>query len=449
MNSDLFPEPSGDPSAGPGEIETTGNYLVVLAEDAVEEGVSVLRSKTGIGVALADAPDEAVVTAEELEESDHVLFPSLGVAVVKADPEQQDALALASHEESSVLAVEPERVVYAAEQVGIEPDLEAAGALAGLSPDYLRGYRDAVDGLLRSLGSSSGQAAAAAAVDESEAAWGLQVTKTVSSHFSGRGVRIAVLDTGFDLGHPDFAGRTVHNQSFVAGEAVQDAHGHGTHCVGTACGPDEPTRAPRYGVAYEAEIFAGKVLNNRGKGSDGSMLAGITWAIVNRCKIVSMSIAGRAPRGASPSLVFETVARRASALGTIIIAAAGNDSRRPVGVTEPVSHPANCPSVMAVAAVDSGFAIASFSNAGINPNGGQVDIAGPGVRVYSSWPRPTLYNTIGGTSMATPHVAGIAALHCQADPRITPSGLRNVLAQSARRLPLSSIDVGAGLVQAP
>ena len=449
MNSDPFPEPIADPTAGPDEIETTGNYLVVLAEDAIEEGLDVLRSKAGIGVAMRNAAEEGVVTAEELEESDHVLFPTLGVAVVKPDPDQRDALALASHEESSVLAVEPERVVYAAQQVGVEPELEATGELGGLSRDYLRGYRDAIDGLLRLLGSTPAQAAAAAALDESEATWGLQVTKTVSSRFSGRGVRIAVLDTGFDLGHPDFAGRTVHDESFVPGEAVQDAHGHGTHCMGTACGSGEPTRAPRYGVAFEAEIFAGKVLNNRGKGSDGSMLAGIAWAIANRCKIVSMSIAGRAPRGASPSFVFETVARRTSGLGTIVIAAAGNDSRRAVGVTEPVSHPANCPSVMAVAAIDSRFGIAPFSNAGINPNGGQVDIAGPGVRVYSSWPRPTAYNTIGGTSMATPHVAGIAALHCQADPSITPSGLRNVLAQTARRLPLSSIDVGAGLVQAP
>jgi subtilisin len=449
MNSEP-PEPTVDPSVGPYGIETTGNYLVVLAEDAVEEGVGVLESKAGISVAALEASKDAVVTAEQLEESDHVLFPTLGVAVVKPDPDQVGALALASHEESSVLAVEPERVVYAIQQVGVEPQIEASAELAGLSHEYLRGYRDAIDGLLRSLGTTPAQAAAAAAIlDESEATWGLQATKVVSSRFSGRGVRVAVLDTGFDLKHPDFAGRTVRNQSFVPGEAVQDVHGHGTHCIGTACGAEEPTRMPRYGVAYEAEIFAGKVLNNRGRGSDGSILAGITWAIANRCRIVSMSIAARAPRGASPSLVFEVVARRASGLGMVIIAAAGNDSQRAVGVTEPVSHPANCPSIMAVAAIDSRFAIASFSNAGINPNGGQVDIAGPGVRVYSSWPRPTTYNTIGGTSMATPHVAGIAALHIQANPTITPNGLKNMLVQSARRLPLSSIDVGAGLVQAP
>ena len=77
MNSDPFPEPIADPTAGPDEIETTGNYLVVLAEDAIEEGLDVLRSKAGIGVAMRNAAEEGVVTAEELEESDHVLFPTL------------------------------------------------------------------------------------------------------------------------------------------------------------------------------------------------------------------------------------------------------------------------------------------------------------------------------------------------------------------------------------
>jgi subtilisin family serine protease len=451
MNTDPSQEPYSDASVGPTAIETTGNYLVVMAEDAVDEGVGVLESRAGLRVQTLEAAEDPVVTAEQLEESDHVLFSTLGVAVVKPEPDQVDALALASHEESSVLSVEPERVVYAIDEIGLEAEIEAAPELTGLSPDYLRGYRDAVDGLLRALGSPAvgGAAAAAALVDESVATWGLQLTKTVASNFNGRGVRVAVLDTGFDLQHPDFAGRSVRSQSFIAGEAVQDRNGHGTHCIGTACGPQRPTRAPRYGVASKAEIFAGKVLSNRGSGVDGGILAGITWAIANRCRIVSMSLGARVPRGATPSPAFETVARRAASFGTIIIAAAGNDSRRATGVTEPVSHPANCPSIMAVAAVDSRLAIASFSNAGLNPNGGQVDIAGPGVRVYSSWPRPTTYNTINGTSMATPHVAGIAALHLQANPTLSPNGLKSALAQSARRLPLSSIDVGAGLVQAP
>ena len=135
-------------------------------------------------------------------------------------------------------------------------------------------------------------------------------------------------------------------------------------------------------------------------------------------------------------------------MGTLIVAAAGNDSSRP-GLTNPVSHPANCPSIMAVAALDPALAIASFSNRGINPDGGQVDIAAPGVNVFSSWPMPARYRRLQGTSMATPHVAGIAALYAEADPAARGAALWQALAGAARRLSLPGTDVGAGLVQAP
>jgi subtilisin family serine protease len=103
---------------------------------------------------------------------------------------------------------------------------------------------------------------------------------------------------------------------------------------------------------------------------------------------------------------------------------------------------------MAVAAVDASLQIASFSNGGINPDGGGVDVAGPGVLVYSSWPMPTRNRTISGTSMATPHVAGIAALWLQARG-VTAGALWQTLTGSALRLSLPSRDVGSGLVQAP
>jgi subtilisin len=104
---------------------------------------------------------------------------------------------------------------------------------------------------------------------------------------------------------------------------------------------------------------------------------------------------------------------------------------------------------MAVAALDSGLNVADFSNRGINTNGGQVDIAGPGVAVRSSWPRPTSYHSISGTSMATPHVAGIAALYAEANPTVRGRALLNLLTQGAKRLSLPARDIGAGLVQAP
>ncbi|WP_191062085.1 S8 family serine peptidase, partial [Geminicoccus harenae] len=133
--------------------------------------------------------------------------------------------------------------------------------------------------------------------------------------------------------------------------------------------------------------------------------------------------------------------------GSLIVAAAGNSSQRPNRLA-PVGHPANCTSIMAVAAVDQRLEVAWFSCAGLNPQGGQIDLAAPGVAVYSAWPG-TLYNTINGTSMATPHVAGIAALFAEADPNARGQALWARLVQTARRLDQPARDVGTGLVQAP
>jgi len=231
------------------------------------------------------------------------------------------------------------------------------------------------------------------------------------------------------------------------GEDVRDGHGHGTHCVGTAAGPREPGDGPGYGVAHRADIFAGKVLSDQGSGSDGGILSGIAWAVTNGCPVVSMSL-GAATRPGDPySQTYERVATRALAQGTLIIAAAGNESRRQDGRVEPVGHPANCPSILAVGAIDVHQAIAWFS-CGTVDGVGAVDIVGPGVEVYSSWPHPLGHNRISGTSMATPHVAGVAALIAQTTgARAWELWAR--LTQLARRLPLASTDVGSGLVRTP
>jgi subtilisin family serine protease len=260
---------------------------------------------------------------------------------------------------------------------------------------------------------------------------------------------VAVLDTGFDLNHPDFAGRSPTTASFVPGQTVQDGHGHGTHCIGTACGPKTPPVRPRYGVAYRSLIFAGKVLSNSGSGSDATILAGINWAIANGCPVISMSL-GRAANVGDPfPVAYETAARAGLARGCLIVAAAGNESNRRLGSIRPVGHPASCPSIMAVGAIDSSFQIANFSTRSINPNGGNVDIVGPGVDVRSTWPMPTRYRSISGTSMATPHVAGIAALYAQSSDSLRGLSLWKKLIAKAKNIgAIPPVDDGAGLVQA-
>ncbi|MFL6214870.1 MAG: S8 family peptidase [Blastocatellia bacterium] len=429
---------STETAAGTPTDGGTGRYLVLLREDAVKEATKVMSSTASMKVSVASDFGEGDIP-HDLGGADAVIFENLGIAVVNTPPDQLDALSVTAAEDNPILVIEAEQYVYA---------LPA-------SDDYLRGYRDAINDLTqRTLAKEAAaiEDAFAEALDESKFTWGLQATRVPTSRFSGRGIRVAVLDTGLDLGHPDFAGRSITTRSFITGEPVQDGHGHGTHCIGTACGPRTPRQLPRYGIAFEAQIFAGKVLNNQGSGADGGILSGIDWAVANHCAVVSMSLGAPVAPGQGPSAVYETAAQRALNAGTLIIAAAGNESRRPDGTRmeppAPVGRPANSPSIMAVAALDANLRVAPFSNGGINPNGGEVNIAGPGVAIRSSWPRPRLYNTISGTSMATPHVAGIAALFAQAAPNARGRALWQLLLQNARHLSLLPRDVGAGLVQA-
>jgi len=451
-----------EPSAG-----YTGRYLVLFVEGegAAEAGIRALRDSAGIRAVSAAEMGPEALTLEALGTDEGVVFPQLNVAVVNAPPAHLRQMGTMAARDTGIVAMERERWNFVSGwnwgSADALPTLYGARAsaptAAGVAPEYLRAYQAGVnatiDQALGTAGLTAGTTAAApvaaAPLAETDFTWGLQVTGVTASRFSGRGVKVAVLDTGIDLDHPDFIGRNVVAQSFIAGQAVQDGHGHGTHCAGTACGPEQPSQLPRYGVAYSADLFVGKVLSNQGSGTDGQILAGIDWAITNGCAIVSMSLGAPTVAGQSFSRVFETVAQRALAKGTLIVAAAGNESARP-GTINPVAHPANCPSILAVAALDSQLQVAFFSCGGVNPQGGQVDISGPGVAVRSAWPRPTLYRTINGTSMATPHVAGIAALHIEAQQGVMTGGVLGwLLLQSARRLTLPGRDVGVGLVQAP
>lgn len=383
-------------------------YLVLFEDDAAEEGARAMTNVAGIKTVRG--ADFATQAHEEVDtDIDGVLWDDLGVAVISAGTDQIAALTRAITERGPIAVLEPERTVY---------------AISAAAPD-----------------------AAASPPDDQAFTWGLQAVRATSSTASGAGVRIAVLDTGFDVDHPDFADRIVVTKSFIDGEDIQDVHGHGTHVIGTACGPREPAEGPGYGVAHGSEIYVGKVLDNTGTGTDGGILAGIAWAVQNGCAVVSMSLGAATQPGQPYSVTFERAARRAMDKGTLIVAAAGNESKRADGIISPVGHPANCPSIMAVGAIDVQRAIADFSSGTVDEIGA-IDVVAPGVEVLSSWPMPDRSNTISGTSMATPHVSGVAALAAERH-KSTGWALWARLTQSAVRLPLPSTDVGAGLVQAP
>jgi subtilisin family serine protease len=403
------------------ESLTTGRYLVTFKEGAVTEGVQALSAR---GLRAADARDFAgqALTLQGVAGADSVVLPEIGVAVVNAAPAAAAGMSLQAEiaSDSAIASIDPEHFVFIYSQM-----------------DFLRGFKSATDAIAHGLGGPADLRMPEADTEEQVqvlgATWGLIRCKVPPSSRSGAGIKVAVLDTGMDLGHPDFAGRPVTSQSFVAGQPVQDLHSHGTHCIGTSCGPLSPAgTTPRYGVAHKAQIFAGKVLSNTGSGMQAGILAGMNWAIANRCAVISMSLGGQIP--VQPS--YTAAGQSALNNGCLIVAASGNSAST-------TGAPANSPTIMSVASLDQNLSPSSFSNFG------KVEIAAPGRDVFSSVPRPTRYGIKSGTSMATPHVAGCAALWAETSPSLRGMNLWNKLLATAQPLPFPASRVGKGLVQAP
>lgn len=282
--------------------------------------------------------------------------------------------------------------------------------------------------------------------------WGLQVTDVTKSSRSGMDIKLAVLDTGFNDAHPDFVGRHVIGKSFIPNEpTVTDLNGHGTHCIGTACGP-KTARVGRYGIAHNATIYAGKVMDGNGRGPEGGVLQGINWALENNCHVISLSLGRQLPLSMLYDEDYEEVGFIALRKGCLIVAAAGNDSARDVDFVAPVNSPANAPSIMAVAALTGKLRVADFSNAA-RPNRDPrvcIDIAAPGTSILSAWKGDGEdYRFASGTSMATPHVAGIAALIAEAEPNPFRNDPFKTVLKYVRKLKVAKADVGAGLIIAP
>jgi len=407
-----------------GDTSKTGRFLMTFKEGAAEAGINHLESQKGLRIAHATDFKDQAVTLEEVAGADAVVFPEIHVALLSGSAAEEHSMTASATiaEDSPLHSIDPEYFVFSS---GIN------------SADYLKGVLHTAQMIARDLGVTDVRGEMQFEEVQPEVlgvTWGLTACKVPPSTRDGSGIRVAVLDTGFDLGHPEFAGRKFTTHSFV-GQPVQDLHGHGTHTTGTACGPKAPGGAiARYGIAFKALIFTGKVLTNSGGGTQAQVLAGMNWAIAQKCEVISMSLGSNS--GVQPS--YTAAGQAALNNGCLIIAASGNANPQ-----FPTGAPANSPTIVSVGAVDINLQPASFSSRG------KVDIAGPGVNVFSSWPRPQLHNTISGTSMATPHVAGCAALWAQTSPSLRGPALRARLFASAKHLAFPRTIVGAGLVQAP
>ena len=436
MNSSPIP-----PTAPP---EMTGNMLVMFEPRRTARTMEKLVADVS-GAKLAHSSDfrsGKVSLQSVLETAGALNFDRLGITVMKA-PEGEVGLGFANalRSRSGVEHVRPEFWMYALNDWGTR---HAAWVREGLALLAEVGQNDAV-----AVMPGRSPLATAQSVQQPNVTWGLVATGTDRSRYTGKGIRVAVLDTGFDLSHPDFTGRTIVTESFVPGEDVRDVQGHGTHCIGTACGPVAPAGQARYGIAHEADIYVGKVLNNSGSGREGWIIAGMEWAVDQKCEVISMSLGRAVQPGEPPDPFYERTGQYALDNGSLIIAAAGNESWRQFNIIKPVGAPANSTTIMAVGAVDSAMAVARFSCGGLNPNGGEVNVAGPGVDVLSSFPLPRKYERLDGTSMATPHVAGLAALMAQSDSTLRARTLWEGIERTARDIGLPARDGGPGLAMAP
>ncbi len=318
---------------------------------------------------------------------------------------------------------------------------------------------------------------AAVAVPLAGSTWGVQAVKADTSPFDGDGIIPAVLDTGIDPNHPAFAGVDLVRKNFTDA-ADDDEHGHGTHCAGTIFG--RSVGGTRIGVAPGVKrAVIGKVLGGNGGGSDVIMQA-IQWAVQNGANVISMSLGIDFPgfvkelegQGLPTELatsialegyrtnvlLFERLAGLVQAGGafmqaTVLVAAAGNESQRDVNpdFEISVSPPAVATGIVSVAALDTGaggFTVAPFSNVG-------AQVSGPGVGVISA-KRGGGLTAMSGTSMATPHVAGVATLWAQKlkiANQLNASLLATRVVGSGTTVGLKAgfdpSDIGAGIVQAP
>ncbi|WP_105201274.1 MULTISPECIES: S8 family serine peptidase [unclassified Pseudoalteromonas] len=264
----------------------------------------------------------------------------------------------------------------------------------------------------------------------------------VARHYSGAGVTVAVLDTGYDIEHSDLQGRVIASRDFTySANGVDDTNGHGTHTASTVAGSGAESNGKWVGVAPGADLVIGKVLGNTGGGSMYSILSGMQWAVMSEnADIVNMSLGGSATSCDGPLVdMVEALSDRA-----LFVISAGNSFTR-----ETVGSPGCAPSALTVGALDRDGNTASFSSRGPSPDGhsAKPDIASQGVAVVaaaSGGQGATAYRALSGTSMSAPHVAGGAAMVMQARADLSPRDVKKVLTSSVFTSDAHVLEQGAG-----
>ncbi len=259
--------------------------------------------------------------------------------------------------------------------------------------------------------------------------------KVWSSGYTGKGVKVCVIDTGVDASHPDLNGnKVVAWVDYVNGKTTPyDDHGHGTHVSSTIAGTGNASNGQYKGVAPDASLMVAKVLSKDGSGSNSNILKAIDWAVKNGAQVISMSLGSSTHSQASDDAIKNAVSH-----GVTVVVAAGNSGPN----AKTVACPGDSPDALTVGASDRNDTIASFSSRGPNRDGSvKPDITNMGVGLWAAkatGTNPTkgtkYYLPMSGTSMATPMTAGTVALLLQANPNLTPAQVKSVLEKTAKPL---------------
>ncbi|MFD9613552.1 S8 family peptidase [Streptomyces sp. NPDC004288] len=314
---------------------------------------------------------------------------------------------------------------------------EGRSLIAGYGGKVGKTFGSALNGYTATLGATEARRLAAdpavasveqnrivrADATQTNAPWGLdridQADLPLSGTYTypdsaGDGVTAYVIDTGVRITHSEIAGRAVNGYDAVDGDAVaQDGNGHGTHVATTIAGTT-------YGVAKKAKIVAVRVLDNNGSGTTAGVIAGIDWVTAHHAAgapaVANLSLGG----GASTAL--DNAVKNSIADGVTYAVAAGNS-----GTNASSTSPARVAAALTVGATSNTDAKASWSN-----YGSVLDLFAPGVSITAGWnTSDTATNTISGTSMATPHVAGAAAVYLAGHPSATPAQVATALVNGA------------------
>ncbi|MEU7410691.1 S8 family serine peptidase [Streptomyces sp. NPDC042638] len=270
--------------------------------------------------------------------------------------------------------------------------------------------------------------------------------------YTGKGVKVAVLDTGVDTSHPDLKDQVVASKNFTAAADAKDHFGHGTHVASIVAGTGAKSGGKYKGVAPDAKLLNGKVLDDSGSGDDSGILAGMEWAAAQGADVINLSLGGYDTPEVDP---LEAEVNKLSAeKGVLFAIAAGNDGPQSIG------SPGSADAALTVGAVDKKDKLADFSSTGPRVGDGAIkpDVTAPGVDITAAaakgsvidqevGEKPEGYLTISGTSMATPHVAGAAAILKQEHPDWGYAELKGALTASTKGGKYTPFEQGSGRIQ--